>query len=250
MHHVTIATSSGALWLALVTHFGSALTALVAGTIALVVAKGGRLHKKSGLIFAVAMSIAGVLATAIATYEGVWSSVIGGLFVVYLLFTATTTVKPLSWSGRRVEIALMAFAFTFAATTYTIGMEVWQRPHHMLHGVPAGMFFFLGTIGLLAAIGDFRSIREGGLLGTRRLARHLWRMCFGLFIATGSFFFGQAKFIPKPIRFGPLLAALGVAPLVVLLYWMWRVRLRRKLSGIIVSRDRVAPAPEKSIAAA
>ena len=250
MHHVTIATSSGAMWLALVTHFGSALIALVAGTIALVVAKGGRLHKKSGLIFVVAMSVAGILASIIATTEGVTSSIIGGIFVVYLLFTATTTVKPLSWSGRRVEIALMVFAFTFAATIYSVGIAAWQRPDHMLHGVPAGMLFFLATIGLLAAIGDFRSIREGGPLGTRRLARHLWRMCFGLFIATGSFFFGQAKFIPAPIRFGPLLAALGVAPLVVLLYWMWRVRLRRKLSGIIISRDRVAPAAEKSIAAA
>jgi hypothetical protein len=29
---------------------------------------------------------------------------------------------------------------------------------------------------------------------------------------------------------------LGVAPLLVLLYWMWRVRLRRKLSGLIVAQ--------------
>ena len=51
MDKVSIATSSGGLWLALVTHFGSALIALVAGTIALVVAKGSRLHKKSGMVF-------------------------------------------------------------------------------------------------------------------------------------------------------------------------------------------------------
>ena len=69
-------------------------------------------------------------------------------------------------------------------------------------------------------------IYEGGLRGTRRLARHLWRMCFGLFVATGSFFIGQMKFIPAPVRVVPLLFALGIAPLVVLLYWMWRVRLR------------------------
>lgn len=105
---------------------------------------------------------------------------------------------------------------------------------HSYNGVPAGMVFFLGTTSLLAAIGDLRIIREGSLRGARRLARHLWRMCFGLFIATGSFFFGQAKFIPAPIRIGPLLSVLGVAPLVILLYWIWRVRLRRRLTGIIV----------------
>jgi hypothetical protein len=60
-------------------------------------------------------------------------------------------------------------------------------------------------------------------------------MCFGLFIATGSFFLGQMKFIPEPVRYVPVLAALGVAPLVILLYWIWRVRLRRKLAGLIVA---------------
>jgi hypothetical protein len=234
VNHVTIATSSGILWLILVSHFGAGLIALVAGTIALAVVKGGRLHKKNGIVFTFAMIAAGALAAVIAAYEGKTSMIFGGMFVVYLIFTATTTVKPFSWSGRPMEIALMLFAFGFAAAEYYYGSIVWQLPRHMFNGVPAGMMFFLGTIGLLAGIGDLRMIREGGLRGAKRLARHLWRMCFGLFIATGSFFFGQAKFIPAPIRIGPLLAVLGVAPLVILLYWMWRVRLRHRLTGIIV----------------
>lgn len=97
------------------------------------------------------------------------------------------------------------------------------------------MILFLATIGMLAAIGDARMIRAGSITGTRRLARHLWRMCFGLFIATGSFFLGQMKFIPEPVRYMPLLGALAVAPLVILIYWMWRIRLRRKVAGLIVS---------------
>ncbi len=44
----------------LVCHFGAALIALVAGTIALSVAKGGRLHKRSGLVFTGAMIATGV----------------------------------------------------------------------------------------------------------------------------------------------------------------------------------------------
>src|SRR5216684_2471518 len=46
MQHLTIATSSGIVWLMLVSHFGAALVALLAGTIALSVVKGGRLHKR------------------------------------------------------------------------------------------------------------------------------------------------------------------------------------------------------------
>jgi hypothetical protein len=51
-------------------------------------------------------------------------------------------------------------------------------------------------------------------------------MCFALFIATGSFFLGQMKFIPEPVRIVPLLLVLALAPLPFLLYWMWRVRVR------------------------
>ena len=92
MKHLTIATSSGIVWLMLVCHFGAALIALVAGTIALSVAKGGRLHKRSGLVFTCAMIATGVLAGAISVYEG--KSVVGGAFAAYLVFTAATTVKP------------------------------------------------------------------------------------------------------------------------------------------------------------
>jgi uncharacterized membrane protein len=232
---VTIATSSGFLWLGLVSHFGSALIALVAGTIALLVAKGGKLHKKSGMVFTIAMAAAGALAVPIAAYEGNISSVVAGILVIYFVYTAMTAVKPMPGSGGIVDVALMTFAFAIAAISYWYGLVAWSRPGHALNGVPAAMRLFLATICLLAAIGDLRTIREGGLRGPRRLARHLWRMCFALFIATGSFFIGQMKVIPAPIRIIPLLIVLGVAPLFFLLYWMWRVRLRRRLTGLIIA---------------
>jgi hypothetical protein len=215
MNHVTIATSSGIVWLTLVTHFGAALLALAAGTIALAVAKGGRIHKQSGIVFTWAMITTGILASVLSAYEG--KSIVGGLFACYLVFTGMTTVKPLARARRGVDVALMIFASATAVLLLVQGVVVWQKPHHMFAGVPAGMIFFLGAICLLAAIGDLRMILEGGLRGTRRLARHLWRMCFGLFVATGSFFIGQAKFIPAPIRVMPLLFILGIAPLVILL---------------------------------
>ena len=242
MDKVTIATSTGAIWLAIVTHFSAGLVALVTGTVALAVAKGGRMHKKSGIVFTVAMIVVGLLASLIYIYEG--KSFIGGIFVVYLVFTATTTVKKLPGTGRNLDIALMVLAFTMAILMYWGGTIVWNLPGHMRDGVPAGMMFFLGTISLLAAIGDARMIREGSLRGARRIARHLWRMCFGLFIATGSFFLGQMKFIPEPIRIKPLMFALGLAPLPILLYWMWRIRLRRRLAGLILSpASTLSPSP-------
>jgi hypothetical protein len=130
----------------------------------------------------------------------------------------------------------MVLILLTAAFTLRDGTIVWALPNHARAGVPAGMVFFLGTVYLCAGIGDLRLIRAGNIAGPRRLARHLWRMCFALFIATGSFFLGQMKFIPEPVRILPLLFALGVGPLFVLIYWMWRVRFRRRLTGIILAR--------------
>ena len=67
-------------------------------------------------------------------------------------------------------------------------------------------------------------------------------MTFSLFIATGSFFLGQADELPAALRIWPALWALALAPLPLLLYWMWRVRLRRSLRGLQLLRPDV-PAP-------
>lgn len=99
--------------------------------------------------------------------------------------------------------------------------------------MPVPMTFFMGSIALLAGAGDLRILRSGPLLGTRRIARHLWRMCFAPFVASGSFFLGQADEIPEPLRIYPLLTIAAVLPLIALLYWLWRVRTRLSSRGIL-----------------
>jgi hypothetical protein len=69
MDRVTFATSTGGVWLALAVHLAAGLIAIVAGTIALAVTKGGQLHKQSGLAFTWAMVVLGPTAAGIGTYE-------------------------------------------------------------------------------------------------------------------------------------------------------------------------------------
>ena len=235
MDRVTFATSSGLLWLALAVHFAAGLVAIVIGTIALAAAKGRRLHKQSGLVFTWAMIVLGRTAAGIGTYEKIPGQVFGGLLAAYLAFTAMTTVKPLPGIGQRVNVALMVLAFGYGVTSLYGGVVEWLDPTVQVVGRPRVVPpLIIGTVILLAAFGDLRALREGGLSGSRRLARHLWRMCFGLFVATGSFFLGQMRFIPEPVRILPLLLVLAFAPILFLFYWMWRVRVRGRLSGIVV----------------
>ncbi|HEX8691390.1 MAG TPA: hypothetical protein VF746_03020 [Longimicrobium sp.] len=238
---VTLATSTGLLFLVLAFHLATGLVALAAGFMAIAVRKGGTWHRRSGLVFVYAMIATAIAVAIISAYEG--KSIGGGVLIVYLVFTAYTAVKPLPGAGRRVGMALMVLAFTLAAGEYTRAFTALGRPGNQIDGVPAGMMFFMATVILLAAIGDLRMIRAGGIQGTRRLARHLWRMSFGLFIASGSFLLGQMKFIPEPIRIVPLLVVLAVSPLVVLLFWMWRVRLKQNLRGMMTAKPIEARRP-------
>lgn len=235
MDRVTFATSAGVVWLALAVHFAAGLLSIVAGTVALSTAKGGRLHKQSGLVFTWAMVVLGLTAAGIGMYEDSPGQVVGGLLAAYLVFSAMTTVKPWPGIGQWFNVALMVLAFTFAVATLYEGVTEWLDPAVIVVGRPRVVPpLAIGTVILLAAIGDLRAIRAGGLRGSRRLARHLWRMCFGLFIATGSFFLGQITFLPQPLRILPLLLVLAFAPILFLFYWMWRVRVRGRLSGVVV----------------
>ena len=223
------------MWLVLALHFAAGLASIVAGTIALSVAKGGRLHRQSGLIFTWAMIVLGLTAVGIGAYESRPSQVLAGFLAAYLVFSAMTTVKPLPGIGPRFQVALMVLTFSIAVATLYGGVAEWLDPTVMVVGRPrVGPPLIAGTVFLLAAIGDFRALRAGGLQGARRLARHLWRMCFGLFVATGSFFLGQMKFVPEPVRIVPLLLVLSFAPILFLLYWMLRVRVRGRLSGLVL----------------
>lgn len=241
---MTLATSTGLPFLALAFHIATGMLALVAGYIAIAVRKGGTWHRRSGLVFAYAMIATGLTAAGLSVYEG--KTVGGGALTAYLVFTALTAVKPVPGASRRVDIALMVLALTLAATTYWAALTAFGRPGHQLGGVPAVMLLFLATVALLAAVGDARMIIAGGVHGTRRLARHLWRMSFGLYIAAGSFFFGQLPrmtFVPEWLRSMPVLVTFGVGPLVLLLYWMWRVRLRRNLRGMLTAQPIEARRP-------
>jgi hypothetical protein len=78
-----------------------------------------------------------------------------------------------------VTLAVGLASLTFAVEAFADGGT--------RNGMPAFPFFMFGIVGLLAGVGDVRMIRSGALRGPSRLARHLWRMSFALFIAALSF---------------------------------------------------------------
>jgi len=238
---LTLAAATGLPFATLAFHVATGTVALVAGWIAIVARKGATWHRRSGQVFVAAMIAMGLTAVGISVYEGK-QSVGGGAFTAYLIFTGWTAIRPLRGGSRGADVALMLLAGLFAWGGFRQAFATLDMPGHQSEGVPAGMHFFLSTVMLLATVGDARMIYAGGIHGTRRLARHLWRMCFGLFIASGSFVAQLVRmtFMPEWMRSLPVILVLSAGPLAVLLYWMWRVRLRQNLRGVMTAKPVVA----------
>ena len=97
-----------------------------------------------------------------------------------------------------------------------------------MDGIPPQPLFLFAMVGLLGVIGDVRILAAGGIEGPRRIARHLWRMCFAMWIATSSFFLGQARHFPEAIRHSGLLPVPVLLVLVVMVYWLVRMRIKRR----------------------
>lgn len=226
----------------LAVHIVAGALGILSGFIALYAAKGATTHRKSGMLFVYTMLTMSLVG---ATIAAVWNvapvaNVPVGLLTAYLVITAVATVKPSAASSHEASIGLLLVPLGVGAALLTFAFRALASPTGRFQGMPAPPFFVFAFIAVLASIGDVQLIRSGGVRAVRgapRLARHLWRMCVALLIATFSFFLGQAKVIPKPIRIYPLLVIPPLLVLVTLLYWLWRVRTRRSLRSVAVPRQ-------------
>lgn len=216
-------------------HIVSGGLAIVLGAIALMAVKGGFLHRRSGLLFVFAMLTMGISGSLLALRQSLTNSnVLGGFMSAYFVVTALTAVRPNTRTTRWLNGGALAVAAALAATDAVLGLTAFRNPRGMFQGVPFAVLFFLAAITTLAAAGDVRMMRTGALARRRRLARHLWRMSFALFIAAASFFSSPrrvAELLPAPLA-TPMMRALPVLLVfLAMFYWLWRVRFSRRSPG-------------------
>jgi len=211
-------------------HILAGALALAAGYVALYATKGARLHRRSGLVFVWAMvllSLSGAFMDALKTSR-ISINVIAGLLTFYFVTTALLTVRRRTQAFSWVDGAATLIALAVSLLAFKAGFALMQdgRPE-------APPSFVFGVVGLLAVAGDVRMMRAGGLQGPRRIARHLWRMCFAMWVAAASFFWGPPRRVPEIIRIPALQAVAVLLPIVVMLYWLWRIRSKRTLRVVV-----------------
>jgi hypothetical protein len=231
-------------------HVAAGGLAIILGAVALSVKKGGNIHRRSGLLFVYAMLVMGASASILSLLNGCGNgNVIAGVLTAYFVGTALTTVRPVSSWTRRINAVALTVAVVLAAGCVFSGVRLINAAGRDLNGVPfrtAGvMSLIVGAVLVMAAAGDVRIMRFGMARGLPRLSRHLWRMCFALFIAAGSFFSVRervATILPEPLTTGPMRALPIVLLFGTMFYWLWTLRGGRTLP-VLVRHDSVPVAP-------
>ena len=221
----------------LAVHIAGGVVALLAGFPALLARKGSLFHRRAGYGFVGGMLVMALGATVLALGKGQTGNVFAAAFVTYLVGTAVTTFLPDSPRITRLNAALRLVALPLALASIAGGVARLTIATASEGGVPARTIavasFINATVMLLGWWGDVRVSRRGVPRGPARVRRHLWRMCFAMFVASGSFFLGQAKVLPEPLRVGPVLTTLAFLPLVLMFFYLWRYRDRR--SSVVAS---------------
>lgn len=215
---------------ALALHIGGGVAAIGAGGVAMAARKGGWLHRRSGDVFALGMIVSMAVAAVTAPMIGQPGNTFGALLNIYLVATAWTTVRR---GARGPDV--LDFAGVVAPTAAALAFFAWRAAESGLaHVTPYLTAAAMSGLCVWGAWADLKVIRAGGLSGSRRLVRHVWRMSLALFAAAGSFFIGQPQVFPPPLRGSPILFLPVVAIAVATVVWLVRLNRGRGLSRVLV----------------
>ena len=228
----------------LIVHICAGTLGLLSGTAAMSFRKGSPRHVLAGKVFVASMLTMAVVAVYLAIVRHEPNNIGGGILTFYLIGTGWLTARRRDGETSRFDWVVLVIPLALGILTWLNGLKVVRSGASSQDGVPVGMTFFMGSVMLLAGVGDVRMLVTGGVHGAKRIARHLWRMCFGLFIAAGSFFFGPSN---RPLRLfsavglgrhlstavfsTSLYLGLTILPLILLVFWLIRVRVTNAYQG-------------------
>lgn len=210
-----------------VLHAAAGALGLASGALALIARKGEPVHRVAGTVFFGAMLTTAVSAVILALLKDEHTNAIAGALTVYFIVTSWVTVKRPERGAGGVEAIAMLCAAAGSAAAFYLAYDSVQKGTALLGGLP---FYIFSAVAALCAVLDLSVILRRGLAGRQRIARHLWRMCLGFFIAVASVFPGQIQFFPEALQnvqpvivlFVPAFAVVGM-----MLFWLWRVLFTR-----------------------
>jgi uncharacterized membrane protein len=211
----------------LIGHIGGGAIGILSGAVALASRKGARVHRAAGAVFVLAMFVCYAIATIVAPFltDGQVTNTIAGVSALYLLVSGVTTARSRVIAASRWHGLGLALAFAILAACLWFQYLGSRTPEGSIDGSPSEALIIFIIASAAAAGGELHVLLRGRLPENARIARHLWRMCFSLFIAAGSFFLGQQQVMPEWLQGQPILFVLALAPLALLVFFIVRIRI-------------------------
>ncbi|HYM78237.1 MAG TPA: hypothetical protein VE377_19845 [Candidatus Dormibacteraeota bacterium] len=208
----------------LVLHIIAGTLGMLSGFVAVFLRKGSRQHGLAGNVFVISMLSLGSTGTFLAIMKSQPGNILGGIFTFYLVATAWLTARRRDGGTNILDWGALLVVLALAVVEVTWGLEAAMSPTGLKYAYSPGPYFFLGSVAVLAVVGDIRMLVRKGISGTPRIARHLWRMCFGLFIAASSIFLARQHLFPAFMRTTGMLFGLSFLPIALMIFWLIRVR--------------------------
>src|SRR5271156_2663026 len=216
----------------LVLHIAAGTLAIVGGAGASSVRKGSPVHRRLGQLFVASMFVMATLAiylaltvpSTIKTATPPKASISIALLTFYLVSTGWIAAKRKAGVVGFPEYAALTAALAIAAALLFFGVGAARAAPTPGAFVP---YFVFAAFAAWNAFSDLRLILAGGLAGSARIVRHLWRMCFAWFFANSFFFLGQQKVMPQWLHGSAVLVVLALMPLAIMIFWLVRIRVTR-----------------------
>jgi hypothetical protein len=216
---------------------------MLSGFVAIFLRKGSPRHALAGNIFVMAMLSLSVSGVYLAFMKSQPGNILGGTLTFYLVATAWMTAKRRVPETSVVDWGALLLVLALAAVEMTWGLQAAISPTGLKYDYPPGPYFFMGSVAVLAMVGDVRMLVGSGIAGRQRIARHLWRMCFALFIAAASIFLARQRLFPALLRKTGALVFLSILPLLLMIFWLVRVRFANAYQGQVGGRSPLDSVP-------
>ena len=211
-------------------HVCCAVIGLLSGFLAVGLRKGSGWHGAAGNVFFTSMlGMTGSAAVLAIFYKVNRLNQVVSLLTFYLVVTAWRAARRRDGGITIFDKVALVWILFVSALGLGAGIEAMTSARGMKHGIVAPIYFVFGTIALLCAMTDMRMIKRGGVAGAERIARHLWRMCLALLIATLSFFPGQARHLPAWFRQTSLVYVPHILLIGAMLFWIYRIKVRKRV---------------------
>lgn len=155
-------------------HTPAGTIGIIASIVILFTRKSTPFHRKMGRWFTASMLIMLTSAFVAALLKNSTGDMMLSAVITYTVFTAWLTTHH-----KKDETGVLEYV----ALTWIIAIGIAALFLHtgwlLETGIP-NLYPFWAIFAGLCAFGDIRNIRKGGLTGTQRIIRHVWRLGFSL----------------------------------------------------------------------